>query len=537
MGSHARHRAPRRPRLASPFTRDRGAARGVSPALTGSVLVLATTLVATAASAEPIPSQEQVDAAREAASTAASQVSSLEGQLQDASDNLERTQVAAAMAVEDYNEAQVKLEQASAAADAATTAAAAADQDRAAAQDQLGALAARTYRHGGAIGPGLEAMLTPGGPQDLIDRADALDLLTTRNQAVFAAADQAANTAAATRAQAAAAEADRAEAAAAADEARRRAIAEQARAQQVLSDTQTRRDSLIAQLAVLNSTSADLERRRQDGLEAQRQAAAEEAARRAVAAREAAAARAAADQAAADQAAAQQAAAAKAEAARVAAERNAALEQAKAEQTAAEAAAAEAAAAQQAADRAAGRAQDGPKDLTGTDEVARIQAEVAAAQAAAEKAAADKAAADRAAAEAAAKAAADQKSGSSKGSASAGQAAVDWARTQIGKPYQWGATGPNSYDCSGLTGAAWRRAGVSLPRVSRDQYRAATKISYSDLRPGDLVFYGDGTNASSIHHVAMYSGNGRMIEAPRTGLNVREVPLRMRGAMKYAGRP
>lgn len=128
-------------------------------------------------------------------------------------------------------------------------------------------------------------------------------------------------------------------------------------------------------------------------------------------------------------------------------------------------------------------------------------------------------------------------SGSSRGSAAGGQAAVEWARTQIGKPYQWGGTGPDAYDCSGLTGAAWRHGGVSLPRTSRSQYDAVQKISYSQLRPGDLIFYGSSSSSGSIYHVAIYSGGGRMVEAPRAGVPLRETSLRMSGTMPFAGRP
>ncbi|MET1072612.1 MAG: C40 family peptidase [Umezawaea sp.] len=115
--------------------------------------------------------------------------------------------------------------------------------------------------------------------------------------------------------------------------------------------------------------------------------------------------------------------------------------------------------------------------------------------------------------------------------------AIQFALGEVGKPYVWGATGPDSYDCSGLTGAAWRHGGVSLPRTSRSQYSAVQKVSYSDLRVGDLIFYGDGSSAGSIYHVAIYSGGGRMIEAPRAGVPVRETSLRMSGTMDYAGRP
>jgi cell wall-associated NlpC family hydrolase len=115
---------------------------------------------------------------------------------------------------------------------------------------------------------------------------------------------------------------------------------------------------------------------------------------------------------------------------------------------------------------------------------------------------------------------------------------VAWAKRQLGLPYRWGAEGPDSYDCSGLTMRAWQRAGVSLPHSSRAQYTQAQKVSYSRLRPGDLLFFAtDPSNPATIHHVTMYAGRGLMVEAPSTGLRVRVVPMRQRGAMPWAGRP
>jgi len=132
----------------------------------------------------------------------------------------------------------------------------------------------------------------------------------------------------------------------------------------------------------------------------------------------------------------------------------------------------------------------------------------------------------------------DPGSGGSSGSASAGETAVAWARTKLGLPYRWGGDGPDSYDCSGLTMRAWQQAGVMLPHSSRMQYRQVEKISYSQLRPGDLLFYAtDTSNAETIHHVTMYIGGGQMIEAPYTGANVRISDLRRTGSMPYAGRP
>lgn len=91
-------------------------------------------------------------------------------------------------------------------------------------------------------------------------------------------------------------------------------------------------------------------------------------------------------------------------------------------------------------------------------------------------------------------------------------AAVAEARRQVGKPYVWGATGPGSFDCSGLTSWSWRAAGVEIPRTSRQQYAAGTKVSRSALQPGDLVYFG-----SPIYHVAIYIGGNTMVSAPQPG--------------------
>ncbi len=95
--------------------------------------------------------------------------------------------------------------------------------------------------------------------------------------------------------------------------------------------------------------------------------------------------------------------------------------------------------------------------------------------------------------------------------------ALAFARAQLGKPYVWGATGPDSYDCSGLTQAAWKAAGVTLPRTTYDQVGAGTTVPLADARPGDLIFFYD-----DISHVGVYIGNGMMIHAPKPGAYVRE---------------
>ncbi len=106
-------------------------------------------------------------------------------------------------------------------------------------------------------------------------------------------------------------------------------------------------------------------------------------------------------------------------------------------------------------------------------------------------------------------------------------AAVAYAYRAIGSPYVWGATGPSAFDCSGLIQAAYRSAGVSLPRTTYAQIAAGQRIPRSTLRPGDLVFF-----YSDISHVGMYVGNGRMIHAPNPGAPVRVAPI---DEMPFAG--
>jgi peptidoglycan DL-endopeptidase CwlO len=98
---------------------------------------------------------------------------------------------------------------------------------------------------------------------------------------------------------------------------------------------------------------------------------------------------------------------------------------------------------------------------------------------------------------------------------SKGARALAYARAQLGDPYRYAAAGPDAFDCSGLTSAAWKSVGVSLPRSSRSQFSAGSPVSKSNLQPGDLVFF-----YSPISHVALYAGNGQIIHAPRPGKSV-----------------
>ncbi|KOG27767.1 C40 family peptidase [Streptomyces resistomycificus] len=108
-----------------------------------------------------------------------------------------------------------------------------------------------------------------------------------------------------------------------------------------------------------------------------------------------------------------------------------------------------------------------------------------------------------------------------------GRKAVEYATAQLGKPYEWGAEGPNTYDCSGLTSQAWASAGSSIPRTSQQQWQQLTRVGVEDMRPGDLIIYFDDAS-----HVALYVGDGAIIHAPRPG---RTVTLAGAGSMPILG--
>ncbi|WP_242613900.1 NlpC/P60 family protein [Actinomadura roseirufa] len=102
--------------------------------------------------------------------------------------------------------------------------------------------------------------------------------------------------------------------------------------------------------------------------------------------------------------------------------------------------------------------------------------------------------------------------------------ALRYAMTKIGRPYVWGAAGPTTFDCSGLTMWAYKQVGINLPHYTGSQWNAGTRVSESELQPGDLVFF-----HSDLHHMGMYVGDGKMLHAPHTGDVVKIAPM--------AGRP
>ncbi len=118
-------------------------------------------------------------------------------------------------------------------------------------------------------------------------------------------------------------------------------------------------------------------------------------------------------------------------------------------------------------------------------------------------------------------------------------AAVAAALSRVGSPYIWGATGPDSFDCSGLTGWAYAAAGLTLPRTSRQQWYGGPHVDLGALAPGDLLFWAsDRTRPGTIHHVAIYLGNGSMVAAPHAGTLVQVQPVYLDGyigAVRPAG--
>ncbi|HEX7538574.1 MAG TPA: NlpC/P60 family protein [Dermatophilaceae bacterium] len=112
---------------------------------------------------------------------------------------------------------------------------------------------------------------------------------------------------------------------------------------------------------------------------------------------------------------------------------------------------------------------------------------------------------------------------------------IAFADAQIGKPYLWGGAGPGAWDCSGLTMAAWKQAGVNLSHYTGLQWSETRRVLLTDLQPGDLVFFG--TSGPTSHHVGLYVGGGQMIDAPMTGMFVRYDSIWRSDIVAYGGRP
>jgi cell wall-associated NlpC family hydrolase len=434
---------------------------------TGAVLSLAGALALStvlSASAEPgpvYPSEAAVDRARSAVAGTAGRIASLDAQFAAASARLAQVQDAAASAAEAYNGTRLELARRTAETAAAKKRAAQAQAVADAAGREVRRYAVNVYQQGGSLGE-LEAYLSSTGPQDLVDRATALQAVGDARARTLQKADATAVVASTMRRQAARAEAAQVNAASRAQKARDAARAQADAARATAASIEGQQAGLVTQLASLRRTSVDLERQRQDGLAA------------------AAAARTAAAQAARQ--------------------------------------------AQLAAERAA----------TARTRAAREAAARAAAEAARQRAAAERAAQDAQKPRPKPPAPADPPPPPPPSSGGV-SAVIDYARAQIGKDYQWGGAGPDTFDCSGLTMRAWQRAGVYLSHYTGAQWAETSRVAISDLRPGDLVFFG--SSGATSHHMGLYIGGGQMIEAPYTGAQVRYASIYRSDLVPYGGRP
>ncbi len=444
----------------------RWAVRAAGAAVVGLVLLGLTPGTAVAA-----PSDEEIAAAEAERDAAAAEVGVLSAQLAEAEAAAARAHQAAQIALQDYEETQAAYEAARATADAATAAAAQADADVATGRGQLAAYARDAYVQG-STAPGASALLTAGGPAELIERAALLDAAGTHRVDVVGELVVL----------------------------QERAVV----ARQEAHAASTQAETLRAQAEVA------LEGAQAQELSAREQTAALAGRRDAVAARAAAAGQ--------------------------------EVTELQAEQDAAERAAAEAAeraAAEAAARAAAARAAATPAPVAPAPRPAPAPA----------PAPRPSGSPAPAPAPGPAPAPAPAPSGTptppptttaGAPSASAAQRAIDAAMSQRGLPYSWGGggsggpsygippdTGIYGFDCSGLTEYAYARAGIAIGGTSRDQWwrNRGKTVARADLRPGDLVFWGSGSSYTSIYHVALYIGDGKVVHAPQSGDVVKVAPM------------
>ncbi|OFI38402.1 glycoside hydrolase [Arthrobacter sp. SW1] len=421
---------------------------------------------------QDIPTPEEIAAAKGNERATADQVARIERLLAEVNDARQSSFAASLKANNAYGEALVELQNRRAAADAAGKRAESASKEQTKARKDMGRLAAEMYRNGG-IDPALSTLAS--GQGQLLEQAATLEAYTSNQARTFESAEAAAAaaeslTAAAEDARKAADNAARAAAerkaeAEAADAARRNAVAE----------ASARRDAAVKQLATLRNTTVALEAARVDGLQKQREAA-----------------RLAAEIAAADEAAKNEAAA---------------------RPPAAEAPAAEAPARPAPSSPA-------PQPAPQPERPAQPTPQQPAPRPPAQPAPQPPAPTPQPPAP---KPPAPQPPAPQPGGSN--QTAISVALSKVGGPYVWGGTGPVGFDCSGLVQYAFAAAGKSLPRTATDQFlQAPLTMPVSQAQPGDLLVWGSG---SYFYHVAIYLGNGKVVQAlnPDSGITVTDISM------------
>ncbi|MDN4472001.1 NlpC/P60 family protein [Demequina zhanjiangensis] len=499
--------------MAWAVTAGRRTAGALALALAGTMLA-----VAVAPQADAYPGADDIAAARAAAENQAATVAQLDSaiaQLQSAAD---QANIAALAAGEDYNVAQAANVQAQQDLFAANARADDADDALEDAKSALAAVALADYRSGGDLAS-LEAVMTADGFDDVITRTESLDRASGQVDAVLQQVKAAELVATTMRGYAE----DAADKAVLAEEQARTTLQQAQQAQEDANDavqqTQQIQAEALDRLAELNGTTVALEQQRQAGLQAEREAAAAAAAERA---REEAAAKAAADKAAQD----------------------AANGGSSGGSTSggSSSGGSSSGGSSSGGSSSGGSSSGGSNDdggSTGGSTSGGSSSGGSSSGGSSSGSSDDTATGGSSGSSGGSSSGSSGSSGGWSSTASQGSAAAQYAQTLVGAPYAYGGSGP-AYDCSGLTQAAWGSAGHYLPHSSRMQYTAVTHVSFSDLRVGDLIFWGTNRNASQIYHVAIYIGNGKVMEATTPG-HVAGTRVYNNWAvgdiMPYAGRP
>nr|WP_247595351.1 C40 family peptidase [Actinomyces procaprae] len=476
--------------------RPRRSSAPMRASLTAAVLALAVTF--TPAVADEV-TQDDIDRAKSAEQTTAASIASLEASLAQLSVNTAAAEIEAAAANEDYLTAVDELDAATTEAETAQANADAAAEETDEARTDLGAVVAETYEQGSAgtldvLAPYLSgeslgdatdvsvALVRAGEDTDSqLQSVEALQAVADTMQSIADSKVEAKQTAA----DAAATAKANADAAATA-------------AQAAQASAETERASLIAQLAEQRNTTVELETAYQEQLEAERKA------------REEAAAKEAAEQAAREQAA-------QAEAARQAEERNS-----------------QSSSGQSSEESTSSGGQSSSSGSSGSSGSSSSGSSSGGSSSGGSSSGGSSGSSSGSSSQTPRQTATNTSTASSGGAAST---AIATAYTYIGVPYVWAGESYAGVDCSGLTMMSYRAAGVYLTHSSRAQYGQGTMIPLSSAQPGDLVFWSSNGTQSGIYHVAMYLGNGQMIEAPTFGYTVRVTSMRYSGVMPYAVRP
>lgn len=485
--------------MAQPRTVNRRALRVTGALLGAGVLVAPLTV-----SASAMPSQADREAAQSAVVSQEGRIGILESQLAAADSRLEGAEIEASIAAEAYNTAQVEADEAQKDYDSAAEEKETADAELERSLDDFAAMALDSYRSGGALASA-QVWVGADGFEDVLRRTAAYEVASVQIDDAVADSD-----AAQKRADRATAEADRTKKVlddrlARADEAAQEAEVAVADALAAQSALDTLMSSAVVELAALRATSVDVERRYQEGLlEQRRQQEAE--------AQAAEQARLNASRAAAGSAAPKGSSAASGPA-------EGAPAPAPAESKAPAPAPAESKAPAPAESTAPAPAPEPTKTEAPAPEPTKTEAPApkpspTKTEAPAPKPSPTPTPTPKPAPPAPAPPA-----------SRTGQAFVDKALSQVGKPYVLGAAGPDSYDCSGLVQWSLKQLGVSIPRTSKQQWEATTRVSKDDLQPGDLIFYSNNGSGSGVYHVAIYTGPGMRVHAPSPGKSVEHVKI------------